>query len=390
MNKTLYILFLLISVIVNGQTTPSNDHFTINTNMQSLGERLLEGKQGSIVAIDPTTGEIKCMISNSFMSDSLNRAIAEEYSPGSTFKTAQALTLLTEGIIDKNKHYSCYDGFWINNVHIGCHKHRSPQNLIGAISNSCNSYFCKAFMDMIDDRNCYNNKAQAINVWHEYMLSMGFGQPLGVDMLGEKGGIVPDAHYLDHIHHCRWNSQTIMWMGMGQGEVMVTPLQLCNLAATIANHGFYYIPHINRGTKETPIDAKYNNRIETLINANAYNIVTEGMRMTMVNGTAKNQNSKLYQIYGKTGTAENEGDDHSIFIGFATLKNKTIAICVFIENGGFGADLAAPMASLMIEQYLTGKLSIRSQRKAQQWQNYIVLPSEAPDDFEEVQNANGN
>jgi penicillin-binding protein 2 len=384
--KKLFIALIIIirCMAVSGQILPSDGPLTIDDEMQKLSEQLLEGKQGSVVAIDPTTGEIKCLASASFMGDDINRAISEEYSPGSTFKTAQALTMLTEGTIDKEKRYSCYKGFWLKNIHIGCHKHRSPQNLIGAISNSCNSYFCKAFMDMINSSKCYKNRRDAINIWHEYMLSMGFGKPLGVDLPGEKGGVVPDATYLDRTHHGRWNAQTIMWMGMGQGEVTVTPIQLCNLAASISNRGFYFIPHIHQGTLQNPLDAKYTEKIETLANDNAYNIVREGMRLAMLTGTAKNQNSKDYKIYGKTGTAENIGNDHSIFIGFASLKGKNIAIAVFIENGGFGADLAAPIAALLIEKYLTGKLSARSQKKVDQWQNFIVLPSDAPDDFEVV------
>jgi penicillin-binding protein 2 len=385
MKKIFIALILIIRCItVGAQILPSDGSLTIDDEMQKLSERLLEGKQGSIVAIEPTTGEIKCMASASFMNDSINRAISEVYSPGSTFKTAQALTFLTEGILNKDKRYSCYKGFWLKNIHIGCHKHRSPQNLIGAISNSCNSYFCKAFMDMIDSRACYKSRHDAVNVWHEYMLSMGLGKPLGVDLPGEKGGLIPDAAYLDRTHHGRWNAQTIMWMGMGQGEVQVTPIQLCNLAASISNRGFYFIPHIHQGTEQKPLDAKFTNKIVTLANENGYNVVREGMRLAMVSGTAKNQNSKTYQIYGKTGTAENIGNDHSIFIGFASLKDRKIAIAVFIENGGFGADIAAPMASLLIEQYLTRKLSARSQKKVDQWQDFTVLPSDAPDDFEEV------
>jgi penicillin-binding protein 2 len=383
MKKILIALIIIRCVTVRAQILPSDGPLTIDDELQKLSEQLLEGKQGSIVAIEPTTGEIKCMASASYVED-INRAISEEYSPGSTFKTAQALTMLSEGTLNKYKRYSCYKGFWLKNIHIGCHKHRSPQDLLGAISNSCNSYFCKAFMDMINSSNCYSNKRDAINIWHEYMLSMGFGKPLGIDLPGEKGGLIPDAYYLDRAHHGRWNAETIMWMGMGQGEVSVTPIQLCNLAASISNHGFYYIPHIHQGTAQKPLDAKYTNKIFTLANDNAYNVVTEGMRLAIVSGTAKSQNTKNYQIYGKTGTAENVGNDHSIFIGFASLKGKTIAIAVFVENGGFGADLAAPIAALLIEKYLTGKLSVRSQRKVNQWKDFVVLPSDAPDDFEEV------
>lgn len=373
--ETLTICLLLVSTLLYGQSPlPTDGPLTIDPAMQHLGERLLEGKQGSIVAIDPRTGEVKCLVGASFEVDTVNRAIANEYSPGSTFKTAQALTLLSEGIINKETHFSCDKGFWKDDIHIGCHAHRSPLSLVQAIGQSCNSYFCKAFMAMIDNRDRYKTKLEAIDTWAEYMHSMGLGMPLGIDMEDEAAGLVPDAAYLEKAYNGRWNGTTIMWVGMGQGEIHVTPLQLCNLAASIANRGYFYTPHIHQATDDHPLDPKYTTKHLCKPAPKAYDTVVEGMRAAVKSGTAASINTADYQICGKTGTAENSGEDHSIFIGFAPMDNPQIAVAAFVENGGFGADLAAPVAALMIEQALNGRLSKHSEHKVTQWQQYYVVP----------------
>lgn len=377
-------LCCLLPVMGSAQTLPDDGPLTIDEPLQALAERLLTSKQGSIVAIEPSSGNVLCMVSNSEPADSLNRAISVSYSPGSTFKVAQALTLLSEYIINKDSKFSCHKGFWRDNIHIGCHEHRSPQDLIGAIAHSCNSYFCKAFMAMIKNRTRYKTKLEAIDTWHSYMTSMGLGAPLGIDMEGEAAGIMPDAAYLEQVHEGRWNERTIMWMGMGQGEVRATPLQLCNLAALIANGGYYYTPHIHKGTPQHPLDARFLTPHESKASAKAYETVVEGMRAAITRGTAKTLNTPEYEICGKTGTAENTGDDHSLFIGFAPMKNPSIAIAVVVENGGFGADLAAPLAGLLFEQYLNGTLSQRSEYKVQQWEDFMVIPETELDEFEEM------
>jgi len=343
----------IMMLIVCSASQADAQNSTFNPSLQELGDKLLVGKQGSIVAIEPSTGEVKCMVSSSLTPDSINRAISVAYSPGSTFKTAQALAMITEGVLKESSSYPCSEGFWHEGVHIGCHKHRSPLKLKNAIAESCNSFFCKAFMQMIDNRQFYKSSKQAIDVWHKYMASMGLGSPLGIDMAGEVSGVMPDSHYLDSLH-TRWKSQTIMWIGMGQGEVTVTPLQLCNLAASIANEGYYIAPHIHHASPDNPQDAKYTKKHYTLAGYMAYNLVIEGMQGVITRGTAKAQASKQYEWCGKTGTAENaEGDDHSIFIGFAPKDNPAIAIAVYVEHAGFGADVAAPIAAKIVEQYLT-------------------------------------
>lgn len=366
-------------------TSPSNGQLTVNDNLQQLALRLMRNKQGSIIAIQPSTGRILAMVSHDRIDQGIDRAISTVYSPGSTFKVAQALAMYSEGAISAETTYPCNKGFYFNKIHIGCHEHRSPLSLVQAIGQSCNSYFCKSFQEMVDNREMYATKYKAINTWANYMHSLGLGKTLGVDLDHEASGIIPDSASLCS-HHGNWNGTTIMWVGMGQGEVKTTSLQLCNLAAIIANRGFYFIPHIHEPTSAQPLDDKFLKPIHSLATPAAYQIVVKGMRSCVVNGTASSINTSAYAICGKTGTAENEGQDHSIFMGFAPMEQPQIAVSVYVENGGFGADLAAPLAALIIEQYLTGHLSAVSEKKAKQWENKTVkvTPVEVPVNFDDL------
>ena len=375
--KTLRYLLLFLAFLPSqlpSKSLTASEQLTLDASLQELADRLLEGKQGSIVMLDPTTGEVKCMAFSSYDADTLNRAISNAYAPGSTFKVANMLTFLSTHSLTTETQYTCYQGFWRGKYHVGCHKHRSPQALVGALSNSCNSYFCKAFKYFLDHPGKFSSRYAAINRWHAYMASMGLGQSLGIDLPGEAGGFIPDSAYLRHAYHGRWNGATIMWVGMGQGEVKLTPLQLCNLCASIANRGYWYTPHIHQPTPGHPLDSKYTVRHRCLPSPKAYQVVIDGMRGAVTYGTAKSIKDTRFTICGKTGTAENTGEDHSIFMGFAPMTSPRIAVSVYIENGGFGADLAAPIAALLIEQYLTGTLLPRSEHKVRQWENYIVLP----------------
>lgn len=365
---TIGLIFSFFFCDVSAQQVIADRPITIDKQLQHLGERLLKNKQGSIVAIEPSTGRVLAMVSNDKLNDGINRAISTAYSPGSTFKVAQALEMLSEGTLEADKTYPCKKGFYFNKIHIGCHPHHAPLALIKAIGESCNSYFCKAFQEMIDNRKAYSSQFQAINRWHDYMQSMGLGQPLGIDIPGEEGGVMPDSAFLKRTHRF-WNGTTIMWVGMGQGEVKMTPLQICNLAAVIANRGYYITPHIHE--KENTSDLFLHRHI-SLVSPSAFDIVIEGMRHAVESGTAASINSPNYEICGKTGTAENTGDDHSIFMGFAPRHNSKIAVSVYIENGGFGAELSAPLASLLIEQYINGKLSEYSEEKARKWEEKDV------------------
>ncbi len=358
---------------------------TIDDRLQQLATRLMRNKQGSIIAIEPSTGRILALVSHDRVDAGVDRAISAVYSPGSTFKVAQAMEMLSEGTLTAERTYPCNKGFYFNRIHIGCHVHRSPLSLVQAIGQSCNSYFCKAFQEMIDNRAAYPTQFRAVNRWARYMHSYGLGRKLGVDLPNEAAGTVPDSSSLN-AHHSRWNGTTIMWVGMGQGEVKTTSLQLCNLAALIANRGYYFIPHIHDASEHHPLDSKYLVPQRALVTPEAMRLVVEGMRACVESGTASSINTPDYAICGKTGTAENEGSDHSIFMGFAPMEHPKIAVSVYVENGGFGADLAAPLASLVMEQYILGKLSEASEKKAARWEKKAVkvTPVEVPVNFDDL------
>ena len=350
------------------QTLPQDGPLTLRPQLQRLGEQLLRGKKGSIVAIKPSTGEIICLVTNSATGPDVRLAIGTAYAPGSTFKTAQALVLLSEGVVDASTTMACNNGLTDGNIHVGCHKHSSPLDVIGALAYSCNTWFLSAFASMINDNFMYEDKEEAIGVWRDYMRSMGLGGPLGTDIQGEKGGLLANAAYLNRRYKEGWDGKTIMWAGMGQGDITVTLLQLCNRAATIANRGHYFVPHIHKGTAEKPLPQRYTQQRDTKVAAEAYQLVINGMRTAVERGTCTALRT-TYPVCGKTGTIENPGRDHSAFIGFAPIETPQIAIAVYVEHGGFGADLAAPMAGLIMEEYLKGKLSVNSEARARRLQN---------------------
>lgn len=352
-------IMLWVSVVAVCQQLPSDGPLTIRPMLQQLGEQLLTGKTGSIVAINPANGEILCIATNTPNGFDVRQAIGKPQAPGSTFKTAQALTLLSEGIVTTETTVDCNKGFIDGNIRVGCHQHRSPLKLKDAIAQSCNSWFLVTFAQMINDNFVYENKEEAITTWRSYMQSMGIGGPMHIDIAGEEGGLLAGADYLNRRYKNGWDGKTIWWAGMGQGDVTLTPLQLANLAVTLANRGWYFIPHIHKDTK----NKRYLTRRHTKVDASVYAPVVEGMRLAVEKGTATCLRT-TYPICGKTGTIENPGADHSAFIGFAPMNNPKIAIAVYVEHGGFGSDMAAPMAGLIIEQYLKGKLSTASEARA--------------------------
>ena len=363
----------------------------IDIKLQELGERLLEGKIGSIVAIEPATGEVLCMVSSptydprimvgrqrgknhlalskDVWKPLLNRAIMGQYPPGSTFKTTQGLTYMTEGIIDEHTLYPCARGFNYRGLHVGCHPHGAPTNLVQALCTSCNSYFCWGLFHMIGNRRRYRNVQEAMNTWRDYMVSMGFGYKLGVDLPGEKRGLIPNAAFYDKAYKGSWNGLTVISISIGQGEVNLTPLQIANLSATIANRGYYYVPHVVRKVQGEQLDTLYRRKHYTKANRKAYEYVVQGMRASVVGGTCHAANRADYLVCGKTGTAQNRGQDHSVFMGFAPMDNPKIAIAVYVENGGFGATYGVPIGSLMMEQYINGKLSPFSEAQASVYQS---------------------
>lgn len=359
---------------------------SIDIKLQALGERLLEGKIGSIVAIEPSTGEVLCMVSSptydprilvgrqrgknhkalmhNVWKPLLNRSTMGQYPPGSTFKTSQALTFLTEGIVSPGTAFPCHRGFYCRGLHVGCHSHASPIALVDAIGTSCNAYFCWGLYYMVGNRRKYHSSFEALDTWRDYMKSMGFGYKLGIDLPGEKRGFIPNGQFYDKAYHGSWNGLTVISISIGQGEVNLTPLQIANLCATIANRGYYYTPHVVRKVQDEPLDTAFTRRHYTKASRRAYNYVVAGMRASVLRGTSRSMNRSDYEACGKTGTAQNRGHDHSVFMGFAPMNNPRIAIAVYVENGGWGADYGVPIGDLMMEQYIKGKLSPASEARA--------------------------
>lgn len=362
----------------------------IDYKLQALGERLMEGKIGSIVAIEPSTGEILCMVSapsydprmmvgrlrskNHLLLSRdpqkplLNRSIMGQYPPGSTFKTTQGLTYMTEGVINSSTHYYCSHGFSFRGLHVGCHGHAPSLSLVPALSTSCNGFFCWGLYHMIGNRKKYGSVQNAMNTWRDYMVSMGFGYRLGVDLPGEKRGFIPNAGTYDKAYSGSWNGLTIISISIGQGEVTATPLQIANLGATIANRGHYYVPHVVSKIQDDKIDTLYTTPRHTMASKAAYDDIVMGMRSAVLGGTCRLLSKYDFEVCGKTGTAQNRGRDHSAFMGFAPMNEPKIAVAVYVENGGWGADYGVPLGGLIMEQYINGKLSEESQKIADEFQ----------------------
>ncbi len=362
-----------------------NINLSIDAELQAYGEKLMVNKLGSVVAIEPSTGEILALVSspsydpellvgrvrtNNFkdlQSDPLkplfNRASMAMYPPGSTFKLINGLIGLQEGVLRPEMRYPCHGGYPYGRG-VGCHEHRSPLDLIHSVENSCNAYFCYVFRNIVDNPK-YSSPAEALGEWRRYVQSFGFGKRLGSDVANELNGIVASPELYNRIYGKNaWKSITIVSLSIGQGELGITPLQMANMSAILANRGHYFTPHlVKRIDGDKGIDPKFKVKHQTLIDTALFRPIVEGMYLA-VNGepgsgaTARRAAVPGLDICGKTGTAQNpHGDDHSIFIAFAPKDNPKIAIAVYVENGGFGATYAAPIASLMIEKYLKDSLS---------------------------------
>ena len=357
----------------------------LDIELQRLGERLMKNKIGSIVAIEPSTGEILCMVSapsydprlltgrargenhkalsKNKQKPLLNRAIMGTYPPGSTFKTSQALTFLQEDIITPQTAFPCHGGFRFKNFKLGCHPHSSPTPLAPAIATSCNAYFCWGLHRMFGSSK-YSSTQEAMDKWRDYMVSMGFGYRLGIDLPGEARGMIPNSKYYDRHYGKYWKATTVVSISIGQGEVTLTPLQMANLGATIANRGTYITPHLVKAIENDTIKSDYLTSKKTMAEKKAYEEVIKGMRAAVLNGTCRAADIPGWEVCGKTGTAQNKGKDHSAFMGFAPMNNPKIAIAVYVENGGFGATYGVPIGALIMEQYLNGELSEASCEKA--------------------------
>ena len=367
----------------------------LDADLQALGERLMQGKIGSIVAIEPKTGEVLCMVSSpsydprmmvgrqrskshrllsqNVWKPLLNRSIMGQYPPGSTFKTTQGLTFMTEGIIHPtHTAYPCSHGFNYKGLHVGCHGHAAPLPLIPALSTSCNGYFCWGLYYMIGAKNKYGSVQNAMNTWRDYMVSMGFGYKLGIDLPGEKRGLIPNAEFYDKAYKGSWNGLTIISIAIGQGEVNATPLQIANLGATIANRGWFITPHVVKRIQNDKLDSLYTERRYTKASKTSYDYVVQGMRASATGGTCHELAKYDFMACGKTGTAQNRGHDHSVFVGFAPMDNPKIAVAVYVENGGWGATYGVPIGGLIMEQYINGHLSEASKHKAEELQHKYI------------------
>ena len=366
---------------------------SLDIELQLLAERLLQNKIGSVVAIEPETGEVLCMASSPSFDPQilvgrqrgdnhrllskdkqkplLNRAIMGTYPPGSTFKTAQALTFLQEGAIEPETSFPCSHGFRYKGLHVGCHAHGSPLPLVPALATSCNSYFCWGLYRMIGSSR-FASSQEALTRWKDHMVAMGFGYRLGIDLPGEARGFIPNSAFYDKWYGGRWNGLTIISISIGQGEVTLTPLQIANLGATIANRGKYIAPHVVKEVQGEELDSLYRFPKYTMVDKEHYETVVEGMREAVLNGTCRAANLPGIEVCGKTGTAQNRGKDHSAFMGFAPMDNPKIAVAVYVENGGFGAVYGVPIGALIMEKYLTGTLSEASEQKANDIQQRVI------------------
>jgi penicillin-binding protein 2 len=351
---------------------------SIDMDLQEYGEFLMKNKSGSIVAIEPSTGEVLALVSSPnfdpgllvgrirsenfsrLQADTLNplfnRALMASYPPGSTFKPVIGLIGLQENVISPSTLFSCHNGY----LFVDCHTHESPLDLVGAIKNSCNAYFCQTFRRILENPQ-YSSVSLAYEKWREYVTQFGFGSNLETDFVNELPGLIEPLKYYEGIYQKgRLKALNIISLAIGQGEIGTTPLQMANLVATIANRGYYFSPHIVKSVGSPPVtDARFTTKHKTGIDSANFEYIVNGMEQVVnAGGTAGNAALTDIIICGKTGTAQNpHGDNHSVFIAFAPKYNPKIAIAVYVENAGFGATYAAPVASLMIEKYLKGTVT---------------------------------
>ena len=367
----------------------SNLTTTINIDLQKYGEKLMTKKIGAIVAIEPSTGEILSLVSSPTYNPNLllgrkrsenyknllknknkplfNRAIQGTYPPGSIFKLINGLIALQEGAITKSMKFSCngFEGYsYAKDKHVGCHPHITPINLKKGIEMSCNAYFCSIYEKYFNN---FNSTIQAYNNWNKHVTSFGIGRYMNNDFITGSPGKLPEASYFETLYKGSWNANTIISMAIGQGELLLTPIQMANITAILANRGFYYTPHIvKRISGKESIDTSFTKKRFCTIEPKFFLPIIEGMKEVVEGDDGTAQKAKIHgiEICGKTGTAQNpHGEDHSIFIAFAPAKKPKIAIAVYVENGGWGSKWAVPIASLMIENYLNDTITNLEQEK---------------------------
>jgi penicillin-binding protein 2 len=358
---------------------------TLDAKLQLYAEQLMQNKIGGLCAIEPGTGEILALVTSptydpnlfvgrdfsknyvELLKDSVgkplfNRALMSSYPPGSTFKLMNALIGMQEGVLTPATTYPCAGGWPPLGSKPKCHAHGSPTDLYGSIATSCNSYYSYVFKSILDN-NKYKSQVEGYKAWREYVLSFGVGQTIGTDLPFESKGNVPTKEYYDKVFgENRWKSINLAGagLGIGQAELGVTPVQMCNIICTIANRGYYFTPHCIKSIEgDTDFVKKWTEKHYTKVtDRSAYDNVVEGMHRVMTAGTGRSVQIPGIEMCGKTGTAQNpHGDDHSVFVLFAPMDNPKIAVAILVENAGFGATYAAPIASLLVEKYLKGEIA---------------------------------
>lgn len=358
-----------------------NLKLSIDVKLQQYAELLMQNKIGAVVAIEPSTGEILAMVSSPTYNPAelvgrergknylqltrdpykplYDRAISAAYPPGSTFKLTQALMAMEEGVITEHTQIGCSNGYVVGNFRLGCHPHASPAALVPALATSCNAYFCSIFRTMIDNRKKYPTIQDGFEKWKDYMVSMGYGYRLGIDLPSEGRGFIPNSMYYNKAFRSdKWRSLNIVSVSIGQGEVLATPLQIANLSATIANRGYYITPHVVREIQDMELSEDLKRKRFTMVGRNHYDLMDDGMAAAVTGGTCRIGAIPGVEVCGKTGTSQNpHGKDHSVFMGYAPRNNPQIAIAVYVENAGFGATYGVPIGSLVMEMYLKGEIA---------------------------------
>lgn len=358
---------------------------SIDIDLQVYGEYLMQNKTGSVVAIEPKTGEILAMLSgptydpnlltmtnergqvfSRLLTDPLkpffDRTVMAKYPPGSIFKTVVSLAGLQEGTLQAQAGKSCGGGyFYAGRLYKCSHSHPPVQSVVDALAYSCNTYYFQEFRDLVDEFGFYSPQ-KGLDKFADYCSQMGLGRTLGIDYPNESSGNIPNGAFYDRIYPKNlggWKSPTIMSMGIGQGEVQLTTIQMANIAACIANRGYWYVPHLTKAFRDgTPIPKNLREKQVVQVNRENFELVAEGMAQCVLRGTARIAQVPGIQVCGKTGTSQNpHGDDHSVFFAFAPKDNPKIAIAVFVENAGWGGTYAAPIAGLMIEKYLNDTIA---------------------------------
>ncbi len=373
---------------------------SLDADLQAYGEQLMRNKMGSVVAIEPKTGEILAMVTAPNYDPNMlvgrartknyvqllldpikplfNRAQMAYYPPGSTFKLVNALIAQQEGVITPSTRYPC--SYRVGNHSVNCHPHPSPADLHAAVQYSCNPYFCHTFKNLLENPK-YPTIQAGYEAWRENLFSFGIGRKLDVDMPNELRGMVPSVEYYDRFYgKGRWKASTIFSLGIGQGELGITPLQMANIVCIIANRGHFYVPHVIKKIGDNPkIDPRFSILQKTVVDSKYFDPIIEGMRDVVEAGTARSSKLKFITVAGKTGTAQNpHGNDHSLFLAFAPIENPKIAIAVMVENAGFGGVWAAPIATLMIEKFLNDSTARPEIEKRIMDANLMPSKSELP------------